>query len=234
MKTVEASGYSKQKAYESTGLDVDFEMLKNATALWKKSGSPMNTKQMNLFMQGYIKDKKAVGAYIVVEPAVDDTRTRPYSVINETTIGKRKSTTTYQIKPAELSVKYRKAVKTVVDKVTGEEKEVEYSTPYETRTIEVEVDVLDEDGNKTGEKTTRTKDVEVPQVKVLSTGAVEGRASKKNEALRILKDLIEANKKDYVIEIAKEVTEGQKYAAYGEYTPSKSAKIGKFVFFVAE
>ena len=41
-------------------------------------------------------------------------------------------------------------------------------------------------------------------------------------------------KKDYVIEIVKEVTEGQKYAGYGQYTPSKSAKLGKFMFFVQE
>ena len=31
MKTVEAQGYSKEKALEATGLDVQLEMLKNAT-----------------------------------------------------------------------------------------------------------------------------------------------------------------------------------------------------------
>jgi hypothetical protein len=49
-----------------------------------------------------------------------------------------------------------------------------------------------------------------------------------------MKDLIEANKKDYVIEIVKEITDGQKYAGYGQYTPSKSAKLGKFIFYVQE
>ena len=49
-----------------------------------------------------------------------------------------------------------------------------------------------------------------------------------------MKELIEANNKDYVVEIVKEVTEGQKYAGYGKYTPSKSAKLGKFMFFVRE
>ena len=47
-----------------------------------------------------------------------------------------------------------------------------------------------------------------------------------------MKELIKETKKDYVIEIVKEITEGQKFAAYGEYTPSKSAEVGKFIFAV--
>ena len=234
MKTVEAQGYNKEKALEASGLDVQLEMLKNATQAWKKAGSPMSTKELNRFMTEYIKKNKLVGAYLVVEPSSDDTRLRPYNVINETTIGKRKSITVYQIKEAELAVKFATAVKTVVDKETGDEKEVEYQSPYKTKTIEVEYDVVDEDGNKTGEKATKSKEVEIPQVKVISTGAVEARADKKDTALKIMKELIEENKKDYVIEIVKEVTDGQKYAGYGQYTPSKSAKLGKFMFFVQD
>ena len=104
MKTVEAQGYNKEKALESTGLDVELDRLKNATTAWKKAGSPLNTKELNKFMAAYIKDKKAVGAYLVIESASDDTRIRPYSVINEVTKGKRKSSTTYQIKEADFKV----------------------------------------------------------------------------------------------------------------------------------
>lgn len=192
MKTVEAQGYNKEKALESTGLEIGLDRLKNATQAWKKAGSPMNTKAMALFIENYIKTNKVVGAYLVIEPSSDDTRLRPYSVINETTKGKRKTTTTYQIKEAELKVKV--------------------ST------------VLDEEGEES----------EISTVDVLSIGAVEARADKKDTALRIMKELIEENKKDYVIEIVKEVTEGQRYAGYGQYTPSKSAKLGKFIFFVQE
>lgn len=233
MKSVEAQGYSKEKALETTGLDVELDRLKNATLAWKKAGSPLSTKAINAFMEKYIKEKKAVGAYVVIEAAADDTRLRPYNVINETTIGKRKSTTTYQIKEAELVVKFHTETKMVTDK-DGVEKEVEFQSPYKTETIEVEVEVLDEDGKKTGEKVTKFKEVEIPQVKVLSKGAVEATAEKKDQALKIMKDLIEQNKKDYVIEIVKEITDGQKYAGYGQYTPSKSAKVGKFIFFVQE
>jgi len=76
--------------------------------------------------------------------------------------------------------------------------------------------------------------IEIPVVDVISVGAVEGRAPKKDAALKLMKELIEKNKCDYVVEIVKEITDGQKYAGYGQYTPSKSAKLGKFVFFVQE
>lgn len=192
MITKEVQGYSKEKAFQNAELNVELDMLKNATQAWKKAGSPMNTKELNKFMAAYIKDKKAVGAFLVIEAAADDTRTRPYTVINEVTKGKRKTTTTYQVKEGSFKVKYK------------------------TET------------NEEGEE------VKVPVVEVTDLGAVVERADKKDTAFRLMKDLIEHNKRDYVVEIAKEVTEGQKYAGYGQYTPSKSAKLGKFMFFVNE
>ena len=192
MKIAEAQGYSKQKALETTGFDVDIERLKNATQSWKKAGAPLGGKKLSEFLEAYIKDNKVYGAYVVVEAASDDTRERPYKVINEATKGKRKATTTYQVKEAELKVKYH--------------------------------NTKDEEGN----------DIEVPEVTVVSSGKVEGRATKKDQAVKLMKDLIKQNKKNYVIEIVKEITEGQKFAAYGEYTPSKSAELGKFLFAVAD
>lgn len=192
MKTIEAQGYSKEKALESTGLDVELKMLKNATQAWKKAGSPMSSKELGKFLASYITSKKAVGAYLVIDSAVDDTRMRPYNVINEITDGKRKTTTVYQIKEADLKVK--------TSKITNEEGEVE----------------------------------EVQSAEVVNLGAVVGKADKKAAAMKTMKELIEANQRDYAIEIVKEVTEGKKYAGYGVYTPSKSAKVGKFIFAVNE
>ena len=229
MRTVEAQGYNKEKALEATGLDVQLDMLKNATQAWKKAGSPLSTKALNAFMSEYMKKNKVVGSYIVVDSASDDTRLRPYSVINETTIGKRKAITVYQIKEAELAVKLNTEKRTVTNKETGETSEIEVQVPYRKEVIEVEVT-----DKETGEVSTKLKEVEIPTVKVISVGAVEARAEKKETALKLMKELIEENKKDYVIEIVKEVTEGQKYAGYGQYTPSKSAKLGKFIFFVQE
>lgn len=229
MKLVEAQGYNKKKAYESAGLDVELDMLKNATQAWKKAGSPLNSKEMQKFLTNYIKDKRAVGAYLVVDPSSDDTRTRPYTIINEVTAGRRKATTVYQVKEATFNVKLNKATKIEVDKETGEEKEVEILTPYVKEIITVKVK-----DKETGEEVEKQKEIEVPTVKVFETGAVEGRAERKDSAFKLMKELIEANKKDYVVEIVKEITDGQKYAGYGQYTPSKSAKLGKFVFAVNE
>lgn len=233
MKSVEANGYSKEKALETTGLDIELDRFKNATLSWKKAGSPINSKQLNTFMAAYIKEKKAVGAYIVVDPASDDTRLRPYSIINEVTKGKRKSSTAYQVKEADFTAKFHTETKIVTNKETGEETVVEFQTPYIKEMVEIEVKTKDPE---TGEVTitTKTKEVDVPQVKVHSVGAVEASLDKKDAAFKVMKELIETNKKPYIVEIVKEITEGQKYAGYGMYTPSKSAKQGKFVFFVAE
>ena len=192
MKKVEAQGFSKTLALETTGLEMQLEDFKNATQAWKKAGSPMGGKVMDAFITEYLRKGKLKGAYIVVDPSSSDTRTRPYKVINEVTTGKRKAKTFYQIKEAVLKVK---------TKTTTDEEGVEVIT-Y--------------------------------NVDVTGVGAVEGRAERKEAAMKLMKELIEENRKDYVIEIVKEITEGQKYAAYGQYTPSKSAKVGKFVFFAAE
>ena len=192
MRIVEAQGYSKEKAFIESGLDANLDKFRNATISWKKAGAPISGKKLEEFLTAYMKEKKAVGIYLVVTPSSDDTRLRPYTVINEATKGKRKATTTYQIKEADLKVKTKM--------VAGK----------------------DADDN----------DIEVEEVTVTvsNTGAVEGRATKKDAAVKLMKELIKENRKDYVIEIVKEITEGQKYASYGVYTPSKTAEKGQFIF----
>lgn len=194
MRIVEAQGYSKEKAFIETGLDANLDKFRNATISWKKAGAPISGKKLEDFLAAYFKEKKAVGIYLALTPASDDTRLRPYTVINEATKGKRKATTTYQIKEADLKVKTKM--------VAGK----------------------DADDN----------DIEVEEVTVTvsNTGAVEGRATKKDAAVKLMKELIKENRKDYVIEIVKEITEGQKYASYGVYTPSKTAEKGQFIFAV--
>ena len=192
MRIVEAQGYSKEKAFIESGLDANLDKFRNATISWKKAGAPISGKKLEEFLTAYMKEKKAVGIYLVVTPSSDDTRLRPYTVINEATKGKRKATTTYQIKEADLKVR----TKMVKD--------------------------TDEDGNEI--------EVEEVNVTVSNTGAVEGRATKKDAAVKLMKELIKENRKDYVIEIVKEITEGQKYASYGVYTPSKTAEKGQFIF----
>lgn len=192
MKIVEAEGYSKEKAYKETGLELDIEMIRNATASWKKAGSPVDGKKLREFLAAYFKKEKTPGVVIAVTPSSDDTRQRPYTIVNEVTTGKRKATSVYQVKEAVLKHKTKE--------VTNEEGEVE----------------------------------KVINVEVVSTGVIAAKGSKKDQALKLMKDLIRDNRKDYVIEIVKEITEGQKYAAYGLYTPSTNAEVGKFIFAVLD
>lgn len=227
MRTIEAQGYNKEKALESTGLDVQLNDLKNATQAWKKQGSPMNTKDLNKFLADYVKTNKTVGAYIVVDAASDDTRTRPYTVLTETSVGKSKYVTTYLIKEADFKVK---TVTRMVEKEKdGVVEQVEAKVHYKVETVTYE-----STNKETGEKEVKTKEIEIPLVSDVTSGLIVGQASKKDDAIRLMKELTELNKRDYVIEKVKMITEGNPYAAYSKYTPSASAKLGKFVFFVRE
>lgn len=79
---------------------------------WKKAGAPINPKDLNVFMANYMKRNQLAGAYLVIEAASDDTRLRPYSVINETTQLLNVKQPLIQIKEAELKVKYTKSIVT--------------------------------------------------------------------------------------------------------------------------
>lgn len=192
MRILEVQGYSKEKAFQETGFDVNLKNIRNATSSWKNAGSPVGDRKLRDFAESYVNEKRVPGGFIVLDAASDDTRMRPYKIINEVTKGARKTTTVYQVKEA---------------------------------TFKVTTKVVKNEENE---------DVEVHEVKVLSTGAVEARAGKKDEAVKLMKTLIKENRKDYLVEVVKEVTTGQKYAAYGVYTPSASAQMGKFLFFLED
>lgn len=195
MTTVEAQGYSKEIALDNAGLDITLDKLKNATQAWKKAGSPMSTKAINEFVGDYLKKHKPAGIYLVVDPASNDTRKRPYSVINEVTKGARKYATVYQV--------------------------IEGDFTNKPSTVEVET----EEG---------MVETSVDNVTVTEEGIVVGETAKKDDAFKLAKELVEENKRSYVVKLAKKVVEGQEYAGYVGYTPSKSAKLGKFMFFINE
>ena len=226
MTIKEATGYSKEKAFETLGLDIDLKKLVNATQMWKKAGSPMSDKALKAFLTDYMAKRKETGAYIVVDAASDDTRLRPYTVLKETTVGKAKYTTKYQIKEAEFTFKTFTEKEYKVD-AEGNETLVDVKTPYKKETVTYEV--LDKES---GEKVSKTKEIEVPEVKLTHVGQTVAEASKQDEADKIMKELIKTEKRGYVVEKTKVVTEGNQYTSYGAYTPSSSAKAGKFVFFV--
>lgn len=192
MRFAEVKAYSKEKAIEAAGFDIDADLFGNATLAWKKANAPTDPRKVKEFAEAYMKDKKKVGIIINVTPASEDTRERPYTVVNEPAEGRRKFLLTYNVVEAELK-----------SKVTVSK---------------------DENG----------EDVKSYDVKVESTGKTAGKASKKSEANKLMKDLIRENRRSYVLRVTKDVAEGKEYASYGIYTPSKGAEEGKFFVFGRE
>lgn len=98
LKVQEVKGFSKANAVENVDfLDVKYD----ATAAWKKEGSPIMGKALREFAAKYI-DKKlrgvaGVGCIITVEPGKADSRERPYTLTNIPTEGARKYKTFYNI-----------------------------------------------------------------------------------------------------------------------------------------
>ena len=109
----EATGYTKEQAFESTGLQNDLSKFTNATQAWKKAKSPLGKKELLGLAASY---KKSIGVYIVVDSSKDDTRERPYEVISEKTEGKRKMKRSYQVMEAELQVKSHKEIRLLLTK----------------------------------------------------------------------------------------------------------------------
>lgn len=97
----------------------------------------------------------------------------------------------------------------------------------ELATKMVKVNVTDPETNEVTVK-------EEMVAEIVSLGSVVATADKKSEALDEMKEWITAEKRDYVVVIAKEVVEGKAIAAYGVYTPSISAKQGTYVAFGVE
>jgi hypothetical protein len=238
MKFVKGTGYSKAEAALSAGLDIDVDGLKNATLAYQKAGHPVGKKEMDAFMKGYLAKSKAVGAYVVLDAFKEDSRQRPYMVVNNPTSGKRSYETVYEVVPAELNIKMFKHEE-VVEKINEETQEVTSETKIVETPYQEVVKSCTKTDKETGAKTESTKIVKVPSVKATIEGIAETSSTKKDVAIALMKELVTSEKRDYVIRIVKRVKKDddasdQNFAAYGKYTPSKSAKVGTCMFFLAQ
>lgn len=123
MKIIPTKGFTKEEALKEVNFDASF---KNATQAWKSAGKPtVGTNDFKLFCFNYLKKQTkgipGVGAYVVLEQGVADSREKPYKVITVSNEGTRKYSTVYQIVEADLKTKTKKVTK--IDK-DGNEKEV--------------------------------------------------------------------------------------------------------------
>ena len=111
IKIVECQGYTKQQAFADLHFDPACVAIRgsNATQAWVKEGKPIpGTLGFKQFAAQQLMEKtKCVpgfGLYIVLTPPVQDTRRRPYSLVNMIGRGTREWILQYQIREDVLSV----------------------------------------------------------------------------------------------------------------------------------
>lgn len=97
MKTVNVKAYSINDVRKES----PFQLIKNATTMWRKAGSPVEGEDLVKFMKEYLEKttKNAIGqgCYIVTDPATPDSRDNPYKIYNIPTEGKRKFKRVYEL-----------------------------------------------------------------------------------------------------------------------------------------
>lgn len=97
MKTVNVKAYSLNEVKKQT----PFTLVKNATQMWKKAGSPTAGQELKDFLTAYLtkhtKNIPGAGCYIVIDAAVSDSRENPYKILNIPTTQKRKMKKIYEL-----------------------------------------------------------------------------------------------------------------------------------------
>ena len=101
----ECQGYTKEEAFASLKFNPNSPLIKgaNATQAWNLAGRPMvGTTKFKQFVVEQLADKTkfapGYGIHIVMDSNIEDKRKRPYSVINNKTIGTREWKFKYQIR----------------------------------------------------------------------------------------------------------------------------------------
>jgi len=110
IKFVEVSGFTKEEALSTVEFNTSMTGA-NATQAWVKAGSPeVDSKAFKAFaaaqLEKKFKNSAGIGAYVVLEGGVADSRERPYKVISVPVIeGGRKYKTVHQIIEADVKTK---------------------------------------------------------------------------------------------------------------------------------
>lgn len=101
----ECQGYTKEEAFANLRFNPNSPLIKgaNATQAWNLAGRPtIGTTKFKQFVAEQLADKTkfapGYGIHIVMDSNVEDKRKRPYSVINNKTIGTREWKFKYQIR----------------------------------------------------------------------------------------------------------------------------------------
>ena len=101
----ECQGYTKEEAFAGLRFDPNSPLIKgaNATQAWNLAGRPtIGTTKFKQFVVEQLADKTkfepGYGIHIVMDASVEDKRKRPYTVLNNKTVGTREWKFRYQIR----------------------------------------------------------------------------------------------------------------------------------------
>jgi hypothetical protein len=107
----ECQGYTKEEAFANLRFNPNSPIIKgaNATQAWNLAGRPtIGTAKFKQFAIEQLADKTkfapGYGIHIVLDSNMEDKRKRPYSVINNKTIGTREWKFKYQIREDIITV----------------------------------------------------------------------------------------------------------------------------------
>lgn len=109
MKVQECKGFTKEEAFADLDFIPNYIAIPgtNCTQAWNKVGRPLpGTTDFKVFAAEQLAEKTknvpGLGLYIVVDPPVQDTRRRPYTVINKVVGGTREWAIKYLIFEADI------------------------------------------------------------------------------------------------------------------------------------
>lgn len=111
LKIIECHGYSREEAFKDLKFDPACAAIRgnNATQAWVKYGKPIpGTAAFNRFVSQQLMEKTkcvpGLGLHIVLEQPIQDTRKRPYTLINMINKGKRNWVLKYQIRQDDIFI----------------------------------------------------------------------------------------------------------------------------------
>lgn len=111
IKIVECRGFSREEAFKDLNFDPSCAAIRgnNATQAWIKYGKPIpGTIDFRRFTSQQLMEKTklvpGLGLHIVLEQPVQDTRKRPYTVINMIGKGTREWILKYQVREDDIIV----------------------------------------------------------------------------------------------------------------------------------
>jgi len=100
----ECTGFTKEEAFKNLPFNPALDAIPgcNITQAWTKQGKPIpGTKEFTRFVLEQLEEKTknipGLGVYLTLDPSKDNTRKKPYSIINNKTIGCRQWVYVYYI-----------------------------------------------------------------------------------------------------------------------------------------